>query len=837
LVTTLLAFASSAWAEPNLTVTVDREEIFLGETVTLQISVSGTRRAGEPDLTELRDCTIVARGSSRQLTFVNGRRTEWIAYTVQATPTRIGDLSLGPIHVDADGVRLTTTGPSVKVRGAEQQDWVYIEVTPSRESVILDEMFHVDVSIGLRELPPPYDQHDPLDPSDPPHLDVPFLSAPAGLGAIPIEQLLQPHVVQRRDQPGFALNRVTFNVDPMMNFFNFGSMAEQEQARFLFPNQRVNSARGRYRVYNLRFTYVAKAEGAYTFGPVEFKGRPITEVGPGGQVGKRPIFTASPPVTVRVTPPPMQGRPASFVGTVGSNLVVTAALDTQTCSVGDPLSLTLDISGDIGLDSLSPPLLARQTDLTNRFRVYDDSVRTTSRERGRTYRYTVRPTQPGTYELPPIAISYYDSLAGAYRTVHTAPIPIRANESATVGGSMILTAATNSVTAMTIRAGTDASLFAPVTMNPAGARPAPLFRWPVHGGIGLFGPCVLALTLTVRSMRRLLHLRARHIRPRDARRVAHATLDRGEKEASMEQRGAAVRTALSTYLGTMLDAPAQGLAPTDVQNLLRSVPSVPADLSERCHTLHAQLFHAQFERDGKFEADSNTIAMARQIVDDLDACLRHHARQHRGGTLAVLLLSATTCLMGVGSAHAAPATDAAARFMWDRSNASLSAAQSAADFSAAAELYRELAQHGVRNGPLFYNQGVALMSAEHPREALQAFLRAERYLGARPEIQHNIGCALEALDGDRGVQLLPTQRIFLFWHYGLGFSVRLGLALGGFSLICVAAAMRALRWQTCASLALIVGACLLIALGTSVAVSLHAESIDDARLHDVRNAS
>ncbi|MDA0991725.1 MAG: hypothetical protein O3A51_13365, partial [Verrucomicrobia bacterium] len=82
-------------------------------------------------------------------------------------------------------------------------------------------------------------------------------------------------------------------------------------------------------------------------------------------------------------------------------------------------------------------------------------------------------------------------------------------------------------------------------------------------------------------------------------------------------------------------------------------------------------------------------------------------------------------------AQADPGTDR--QFLWQEANAALAHAQQPEAFAHAADRYEQLIQRGARNGPLFYNYGLALLNAGKPDLAARALLRAERYAGTNPE--------------------------------------------------------------------------------------------------------
>ncbi|MCE9615695.1 MAG: BatD family protein [Lentisphaerae bacterium] len=631
MVTLLTTLASTAWAQLTMNVTANRTQLYVGESVLLSVEVRGTDEIEPPDLSRVVGATIASRGSRSQNSVAYSmssgsaptvHRQFGRDFIYELTPTNVGSFVAGPVYVRAGKETLTAAGPSIYVMGVEAQDWVKVSVTASRDAVLVDEAFEIELSIGLRQLPAPYADHDPLNPQDPPRVEAPFLNvAPIdGLEGPNVQEMLQRLLVSRRDQPGFGINDFTVRADPFDSMFNMGAFMEQNAARFAFPRRTVPGPQGTYHTYTVKLKYVAKKEGDYTFGPVELKGQPIIDVAPGGQIVTRPVFAVGPAVVVRVVPPPEAGRPASFIGAVGSNLVVTASLDTQTCNVGDPLTLTLNVGGDISLDNLRPPVLSDQASLAQKFRIYDETVQVRARPGGKLYSYTVRPTQAGTYELPPIAVSYFDVRERAYRTVSTDPIPLRANESAQVGGSMILSASTNRISQrVSFSASSGERRVAPITLDPAGAEAIPLVSWPLHGPLALAGPAVLLLAGVAKSARHLLRQRAHASRPRGARRAALARLDEAAREPDARRRQARARAALALYVADRFKAPTTGLTPADVQRLLASPRGLPPDLVTRYIGLYEPLFLAEFAQARATENSGRAVIDdARELIEELD---------------------------------------------------------------------------------------------------------------------------------------------------------------------------------------------------------------------------
>lgn len=619
-------------AELTVNAMVNRNQIYQGESVLLTIEVRGASEIESPDLSALKDCRAELRGSQSQNSFslvqIGGQSPQLERrlgrdFIYEIFPSRTGDFTAGPITVSAEGRTARSDGPTIRVMGVEAQDWVTLEVRASRESVLVDESFEVEALVGIRQLADRYAGHDPLNPPDPPRLGIPFLKTEPvdGLEGPDVQALLQQQLVSRPEMPGFALNDFTVQTNPFDSMFNFGNMNQQRAARFMFPRTTEAGPKGSFHTYHIRLTYRARKEGNYTFGPIEFKGQPIVGVGPGGQIESRPVFATGPAVVVRVVPPPEEGRPESYIGAIGTNIVVTASLDSQTCNVGDPLTLSLDVTGDISLGNLSPPVLSQQPELAERFRVYDDTVQSVSRAGGKTYRYTIRPTRAGTYELPPIEVSYYDSTARAYRAARTAPIPVRANETAQVGGGMILSTATNMLEQSVTFRTEEPRAPAPITVDPSGAQSLPLMTWAVHGTALLAGPTVLLLALFARGIRSVTNRRSRGARSRLAQRHANMALSRLTRRATTPGDRTGARAILGTYLVDRLDAPVGHASPSEIRQLLASVPDLDPGLSRLFSDRYEQLFNAEFASGTAGSAPAAAPDIA-GLIRDMDAALR-----------------------------------------------------------------------------------------------------------------------------------------------------------------------------------------------------------------------
>jgi hypothetical protein len=481
----ILALTAAAGADDlALKVNANRGQVYLGESFILEITLSGSSQAAEPDLSRIKNCRIKPLGSQNishySITIVNGRPKKEGFFgrisSYEITPTAAGTLQVGPVSVSVEGRTLAAPGPVVTVTDIEKQDLVLISVTASHETVLIDEPFDVTLRVLIRQLPDKYANVEPLFTDNPPDLTIPYLSGEGleGLTLPDIQRILQERLVADPNRPGLAINGLTLAADPFdfTSFFH-GATGQPRKARFAL-NRRLTSQDGKaYIEYSLTLNFIPKDEGNYVFGPVVFKGSVPVEVSAQGQARGTPVFAVGPAGTVRVVPPPEEGRPTSFTGALGTNLAVTAALDTATANIGDPLKLTLTLSGQVRFDKMLPPKLSLQTNILERFSVYDNTVQTVKGNNQRQYLYTLRPTEAGSFDLPPIEVSFYDTKSRSYRTLATPPLPLVIKRGAEITATQI-EGPTNLPPERKKEFNLAAEPPAPIRADPAGADPAAL---------------------------------------------------------------------------------------------------------------------------------------------------------------------------------------------------------------------------------------------------------------------------------------------------------------------------------------------------------------------------
>jgi BatD DUF11 like domain len=136
-------------------------------------------------------------------------------------------------------------------------------------------------------------------------------------------------------------------------------------------------------------------------------------------------------IEVDVRPLPSQGRPANFSGLVGNyGLAVTTT--TRFASVGDPVPLSIEVSGPHPLSLVPTFDLRSQPALASGFRTPRDPLLAESSTPTARFRGPVRPRSASVTSIPALELSYFDPVAGTYRVARSEPIPITVAPSTTV---------------------------------------------------------------------------------------------------------------------------------------------------------------------------------------------------------------------------------------------------------------------------------------------------------------------------------------------------------------------------------------------------------------------
>lgn len=138
------------------------------------------------------------------------------------------------------------------------------------------------------------------------------------------------------------------------------------------------------------------------------------------------------PRTIEILDLPTQGRPASFAGALGTGFTLNVRAERTVVQVGEPVKLTVALSGDGSLETAGPPRFAEGGLAPSQFRVRSDNLAGTIAENTKTFEVNVRILDASVREIPPIEYSWFDPTRQEYRSTTSQPIALRVKEGRTV---------------------------------------------------------------------------------------------------------------------------------------------------------------------------------------------------------------------------------------------------------------------------------------------------------------------------------------------------------------------------------------------------------------------
>ncbi|MBO5553100.1 MAG: protein BatD [Paludibacteraceae bacterium] len=136
----------------------------------------------------------------------------------------------------------------------------------------------------------------------------------------------------------------------------------------------------------------------------------------------------APAVTIHVDALPQEDRPKSFSGGVGHFTMIPSISSTE-LNTNEPITLKLDISGSGNMKLIKTPDVkwpegfeSYDPKVSNSYQTTDSGMSGT-----KSIEYMAIPREPGDYTLPPVTLTYYDSEAGAYKTLTTPSYQLHIN--------------------------------------------------------------------------------------------------------------------------------------------------------------------------------------------------------------------------------------------------------------------------------------------------------------------------------------------------------------------------------------------------------------------------
>ncbi len=389
---TVGAFAAGARAA-EIKADISSRRCQLDEVLTLYVDVVNPTQASSPVPEATDDFDIRQVGQpfpSDQTLIMNGRvtRTQSYKYRFELRPRRAGRLTV-PGFVLKDGGQTYQTQPIVVVVGDEKgpRD-VFCRVVSSRESAYVGQAVGLRLEIWVRV----YRQ--------------------AGLGVIGAETLFRCN--------DFGASSFGVFKDAVGGSWNAQQREYDDES---------------YYVYICETTVYPSSPGPFDFGEIVIGWDYPTELGRDVFGGVRLDMAGRPshrryPRSVRadaelpslvIKAIPVEGRPPDYNGAIGRFRISTRARPTQ-APVGDPITLTMVIRGDVPLDGLRPPRLDQVAALKRDFEISGESLAGEMEAGQKIFSQTIRALREDVKQIPPIPFSFFNPDEGVYETAWSEPI-------------------------------------------------------------------------------------------------------------------------------------------------------------------------------------------------------------------------------------------------------------------------------------------------------------------------------------------------------------------------------------------------------------------------------
>jgi hypothetical protein len=397
-----------------VTAVLSNSEASIGETVQLQIRVTGGRGAEAPEEISANGLTIHRTGTEQQVEMNNFNVTSSVIYNYTILPMQAGTFKIPPQTIRVAGNSLTTPELTLHVAApnsnasrsppnAPRQQTVntnkiaFLELVVPKRAGYVGEVLPAEIRLGVNSR-------------------VPFQKRPE------IPDLNVQGLTLRRTQEGQqnleTIDGVTYRV---LTFKC--ALAAIHAGKIELPSlettavalvrrsastPRAPRSRSPFDVFGTRDPF-DDPFFSDPFGP--FQGEPAE------------IHLKSEPVTLDIKPLP-PNPPATFSGAVG-NFTMTTEAKPKSVQVGDPITVTSTIAGRGNFDHMNAPALEDERGWhkypsSAKFK-QDDDVGISG---AKTFEVVISPNEKKS-SVPPLSFSYFDPLKENYVTMRSDPIPVQ----------------------------------------------------------------------------------------------------------------------------------------------------------------------------------------------------------------------------------------------------------------------------------------------------------------------------------------------------------------------------------------------------------------------------
>lgn len=388
LVLVVVALVNGAAFAASFTASLDRDTMTLGEQATLSLKFEGVQPQDAPGIPNIPGLEIQYVGPSSSFSFINGQTTSSTTYNYIVTAQHDGEFTIPAMRANVNGQQLTCSALKLVVTKVNAP--AAADVAAGREPAFLK------------------------------------LVVPKNKVYVGEPMVGQLELYLRDDVQG--VNSFQLTSSPT-DGFSAGKTVEQQGMR-----HRAQIGNRVYTVIPLAIPLTAVRAGSLTLGPFTASvvvGLPSPNQG--GDPFFRQFFNQTEPkqvalsteaVNVESLPLPEQNKPANFTGAVG-DFTMSATAGPTTVTVGDPITVRVQISGHGALDAVTLPT----QDSWHDFKTYPPTTKQENSDQfgfqgTKTFEQIISPENSDVHELPALTFSFFNPDDGRYHTLTQAAVPL-----------------------------------------------------------------------------------------------------------------------------------------------------------------------------------------------------------------------------------------------------------------------------------------------------------------------------------------------------------------------------------------------------------------------------
>jgi hypothetical protein len=554
-------------------VAVSDAEVFVGEPFTLQIQVSGSDAPEKPDLSHIDGFDIAFQGgsqnSSSSIQIINGKITKDIrkgyVFSYQTTPRREGNLVIPPIAIRSGGETTSTRPVSIRAMKPIETDDFKLRFELSKTTCYVGEPVTLTVTWYMGS-------------------DV--QSASFSLPLIKEKDWFYIEDLKVNTNTGKKYYRIPLGDEEVIAEAGQGELNGRAFTTLMFQKVLIPKKSGLYTIDSGTVAFQALVGYRRQQNPFgndffsNFFNNDSFGINKQGVYKQRVIPSNSLNLTIRDLPE--NGRPSDFSGLVGEYQIEAKAEPTSV-NVGDPITLTIGISGPEYLEPVDMPPLSNKAGFVNDFKIPAERANGELSGNKKVFTQTIRPMHADITKIPPISLSYFDTRTETYKTVETQAIPL------TVSPARIVTAMDAEGSRRPESSGNDVETWtAGIAHN---YEDESLLENQVHDPMTWLMTPSGILTISIPPAFYLLILTGSILyrrktsdpllsRSKNAGSRLAKSLNSVKHSGNPQQSKALILDALKTYLGDILRIPSGALTFVDVRDLLANKGVDPETLND-----------------------------------------------------------------------------------------------------------------------------------------------------------------------------------------------------------------------------------------------------------------